>query len=267
MCLIVWAWQAHPDYPLVLVANRDEFHARPTSPASFWPEAPQLLAGRDQLAGGTWLGVTRRQRFAALTNFRDPSQFQRVRRTRGELVTHFLQADTPPLHWLHDQLPHLDQYNDFNLLVAEGTQLYCLESRYARIQLVAPGIHGLSNHLLDTPWPKVESSRQWLANYLARLQPAHHTAAAPGGAGSMTEVLQHLIGLLHDPQPFPDDRLPHTGIPLERERLLSAPFILDPEYGTRCTTALLWRRDGTTGFMEERYEPSGARCGLSQFWI
>ncbi len=253
MCLIVLSWQAHPVYTLALAGNRDEFHARPTLPAAFWPDHPEILAGRDLQSGGTWLGVTRTGRFAAVTNYRDPSQFELQRRSRGALTREFLLGNAPPKAWLETLKAHLTDYNDFNLLVGDTTQLCCLESRTGAIIPLPPGLYGLSNHLLDTPWPKVRAAKAGLATLLA---------SAPE---SMDLLARQMMELLADPHPYPDALLPDTGIPLERERLISAAFIRDPLYGTRSTSVLLRRRDGATWFAERCFNPAGAptdECGI-----
>ena len=254
MCLIALAWQAHPAYALALVGNRDEFHARPTLPAAFWPDHPEVLAGRDLQAGGTWLGVTRQGRFAAITNYRDPAQFEQKRRSRGELTQAFLLDRASPKAWLEMLKPRLSEYNDFNLLVGDETELCCLESRTGAIIPLHPGLYGLSNHLLDTPWPKVSAAKEGLAALL------HGSPAAPDPA-HMAPLAARMMGLMTDTHPYPDALLPDTGIPLARERLISAAFIRDPDYGTRSTSVLLRRRDGLTWFAERSFDPQGATTG------
>ena len=261
MCLIALAWQAHPAYTLAVVANRDEFHARPSAPATYWNDHPEVFAGRDLEAGGTWLGATRNGRFAALTNYRDPSQFDRKRRSRGELPREFLTNGSPPLPWLETVKQRLSDYNDFNLLVGDGRQLFCLESRTATIIPLSPGIYGLSNHLLDTPWPKVMAAKRGLAAVLDDTPdvPLHQESSTH----PLAELSGRLMGLLADSNPYPDDLLPDTGIPLARERLISAAFIRDPLYGTRSTTVLLKRADGVAWFGERRFSPDGECAGES----
>ena len=258
MCLIALAWQAHPAYALALVGNRDEFHARPTLPAAFWPDHPEVLAGRDLQAGGTWLGVTRQGRFAAITNYRDPAQFEQKRRSRGELTQAFLLGSMPPKAWLETLKGRLADYNDFNLLVGDANALYCLESRTGAIIPLHPGLYGLSNHLLDTPWPKVSAAKAGLATLL------RETPAAPDPA-HMAPLAARMMDLMRDSTPYADDLLPDTGIPLARERLISAAFIRDPLYGTRSTSVLLRRRDGLSWFAERSFNPQGAltgECGI-----
>ncbi|MHB8354263.1 MAG: NRDE family protein [Burkholderiales bacterium] len=258
MCLIVLAWQTHPAYALALVGNRDEYHARPTLPAAYWPDHPEILAGRDLKAGGTWLGVTRQGRFAAITNYRDPAQFEQQRRSRGELTQAFLLDSASPKAWLERLKPRLSDYNDFNLLVGDTHELCCLESRTGTIIPLHPGVYGLSNHLLDTPWPKVSAAKARLVTLL------DDTGAAPAPE-HMAPLATRLMALMNDATPYPDALLPDTGIPLARERLISAAFILDPDYGTRSTSVLLRRHDGLSWFAERSFNPDGGvtgECGI-----
>ena len=166
MCLIAIAWKAHPDFPLVVAANRDEWRDRPASPAHWWAEAPGLLAGRDLQAGGTWMGVTHGRRFAAVTNFRDPSDRRSTALSRGSLVTAFLLGDDAPGAFLARLAGSASQYNGFNLLVGDGDTLLYFGSREGEVRAVDPGVHALSNHLLDEPWPKVQRARAALGESL-----------------------------------------------------------------------------------------------------
>ena len=257
MCLILLAWQAHPDYPLVVAANRDEFYARATAPAAFWPEAPDLLAGRDLEAGGTWLGITRSARFAALTNYRDGNVQQRPDApSRGALVADFLRGCSMPENHLRQVQEKAQEYNGFNLLVGdtqrigylsnsashETTAGYDARFPHAAIRWLSPGIYGLSNHLLNTPWPKLLAAKAAFAKALADLP---DTSA--------------LFDLLADDEIVPDACLPQTGVPLAWERLLSAVFVKSPDYGTRASTVLMRRRDGQIHFVERAFG-RGATC-------
>lgn len=237
MCLIALAWQVHPDYPLIVAANRDEFHARATAPARFWPEAPALLAGRDLAAGGTWMGVTRHGRFAALTNFREP-QAPRGATSRGLLVSDYLQAKTPPLAYAEAVMARAGEYSGFNLLLADAGELVVASNRGTPPRRLGPGVYALSNHLLDSPWPKVERARRALQAQLAD----------PG--------IEGLLALLADDAAAPDEDLPDTGVGLALERLLSSPFIRSPGYGTRSSTALLVGRRRVR-FVEQTFGPEG----------
>ncbi|MFO1401876.1 MAG: NRDE family protein [Steroidobacteraceae bacterium] len=244
MCLVLLAWRVHPEYPLVLAANRDEFHARAAAPAAWWDEPAGLLAGRDLDAGGTWLGVTRDARFAVLTNYRDPGRHAAAAPSRGALVTHALSRPEPleaTLGWLARAAP---AYNGFNLLFSDGERLGVYESVPGTGRELPPGVYGLSNHLLDTPWPKVTAAKSQLAAALTQLP-----EEAP------------LRELLRDGRPAEDAELPRTGLSLEWERLLSSAFIRAPGYGTRCSTIVLVDRRGTVRFEESSWDEAGAPRG------
>lgn len=220
MCLIVLAWQAHPDYPLILAANRDEFYLRAAAPARFWEESPQVLAGRDLSAGGTWLGVTRSGRFAAITNFREPGA-PKGERSRGLLVSAYLQGAAAPLAYAQQVAESGSHYGGFNLLVGDRAELVAVGNRGTAPVRLKPGVHGLSNHLLNTPWPKVEKSRA----ALRALLPAPRSEA--------------LLALLADREPAGTDTLPDTGVGTDMERLLSPLFIRTAAYGTRASSVVL----------------------------
>jgi uncharacterized protein with NRDE domain len=243
MCLILVAWRVHPDYPLVVAANRDEFFARPTAAADFWPDAPQVLAGRDLEGGGTWLGVTRDGRFAALTNFRDPAQNRKRAPSRGALVADFLAgAETPPV-CLERIAPLSSQCYGYNLLLGDGASLWWSSNVSSESRPLRPGLYGVSNHLLDTPWPKVGAGKTALARALDGL---------PGD--------EALFALLRDDAIHADAALPRTGVGLDWERLLSAAFVKSPDYGTRSSTVLSIGRGGWARFDEQTWLP-GARPG------
>jgi uncharacterized protein with NRDE domain len=247
MCLILVAWQAHPDYPLVVAANRDEFFVRPTAAASFWPDN-RILAGRDLKDGGTWMGVTRSGRFAALTNYRDPERQRDGAVSRGRLVADFLSSDEPPAPWLKENAARASEYNGFNLIAASRDELAWASNVTGDCQSLAPGVYGLSNHLLDSPWPKVQAARSALGKALAAL-PDH----------------QPLFELLRDDTIHPDDQLPRTGVSLEWERLLSSAFVKAPGYGTRSSTVMLMNRDGTLVFDEQTWLEGGKAGGRGRF--
>lgn len=239
MCLILAAWRTHPQYPLVIAANRDEFFTRPARSASFWPEAPNLLAGRDLSAGGTWLGITRNGRFAALTNFRDPTREKSAATSRGALVTGFLQGTATALDYLASIEREDVQYNGFNLLVCDGETLACYNNIEHRTHVLPPGIHGLSNHVINTPWPKV-------------------TSAAGTLEASLHDLPQtdRLFNFLRDSTIADDADLPSTGVPLEWERRLSAIFVrgsADSAYGTRCSTVLVVGQNNEVCFDEQEW--------------
>lgn len=248
MCLILLAWQAHPRYPLVVAANRDEFFARPTAGMAFWRESPRILAGRDLSGGGTWLGVTRDGRFAALTNYRDPAAVKAEAPSRGELVSRFLREDMAPADYGAELERIGEGYNGFNLLF--GTlarpepELRYYSNRSSRSGALSPGLYGLSNHLLDTPWPKVAQGKSALAQALAALPDE-----AP------------LMALLRDEAIAADEDLPRTGVSLEWERLLSAAFVRSPDYGTRSANTLVLQNDGDLRVTETGFNPAGVETG------
>lgn len=243
MCLILVAWQSHAGLPLVVAANRDEFLARRSASADFWADQPQIVAGRDLEAGGTWLGLTRTGRFAALTNYRDPGRHQPQAPSRGKLVADFLASNATIDAWLDTLLPSAADYNGFNLLLGDGRQLVAFSNVSMERHTLAPGIYGLSNHLLDTPWPKVGAGKTALAAALAAL---------PDEAA--------LFRLLRDDTRHPDATLPATGVSLAWERLLSAAFIRSTDYGTRCSTVVKVganTANTTASFDEQTWLPNG----------
>ncbi len=245
MCLILLAWRVHPDYPLVVAANRDEFFVRPSAPAAFWPEAPQILAGRDLEAGGTWLGISRDQRFAALTNYREGAQPVATARSRGALVADFLAGNDPPAAYLAQTAAGGAAYNGFNLFVGDHESLGYYSNRGdRRPRWLPPGIYGLSNHLLDTPWPKLASAKAAFADALATL---------PARAA--------FFSLLGDQEIVADTHLPATGVPLEWERILSAVFVSSANYGTRAATLITRRRDGQTSLAERSFGAGAVAIG------
>ena len=240
MCLILIAHGAHPDFPLVIAANRDEYYRRPTARAAFWQDPPHILAGRDLECMGTWLGVTRAGRFAAITNFRDPRERKTDSPSRGQLVSDFLASNQEPREYLEQVAIEAPRYNGFNLLAGDIDGVFYFSSHTGAVQPMSPGIHGLSNHLLDTPWPKVERGKQRLQAALAD-EPSAET----------------LLDLLHDREPAPEDELPNTGIGADLERVLSPALIVSPQYGTRASTALLRGSDGSVSFTERTILPGG----------
>lgn len=245
MCLILFAWQARARYRLVLAANRDEFYARPAAPMDWWPERPTVLAGRDLEAGGTWFGVTRDGRFAAVTNHRDPRRNVDGRPSRGALVADYLGGDAAPDDYLAALARRGEDYNGFNLLVGDRETLWYYGNRDGAPRPLAPGVYGLSNALLDTPWPKVRHGKHALATALAQPE------VEPGA----------LFTLLAERREAPDAELPVTGVSLEWERRLSPLFIASESYGTRCSTVLLLGDDGCVQ-VHERDAGDGAERGF-----
>jgi uncharacterized protein with NRDE domain len=242
MCLIVFAWRPGHPQPLVLAANRDEFYERATLPLAEWEEAPGVYAGRDLLAGGTWLGVTAEGRFAALTNIRDPRQ-PRGERSRGELPLQFLRGEQDPEAFLAELKPRLEHYSGFNLLLGDRRALYFFNSELGEIRRLMPGLYGRSNADLDTPWPKVLRSTAALANTLDDPQPAN------------------LLALLGDRQQPPRVLLPDTGVGVDWEMLLATVFIVGPGYGTRASSALVLHGDGRVRLVERSFGSGGELLG------
>jgi uncharacterized protein with NRDE domain len=250
MCLILLAFQHHPDYPLVVAANRDEFYQRPTLPAHFWQEAPELFAGKDLQAGGTWMGITRNGRFAAVTNYRDSAAAPQPAISRGALCRNFLTTQIDPYQYLTQLHQNHTRYAGFNLLVGSAEQLFYYSNRQGEISPLSPGIHGLSNGLLNADWPKVESGKNALREILAQ--------------NSDPIALQ---ALLLDQQVADDGGLPDTGIGLEAERMLSSRFIQFEGYGTRCTTVLRTDCNGHIDWLEQHFNGSGASSAIRQHWL
>jgi uncharacterized protein with NRDE domain len=246
MCLAVLALDAHPRYAVVLAANRDEYHARVAVPAAWWPGDHPILAGRDRVAGGTWLGVDRRGRYAFVTNVREPGRHQPAAPTRGMLVPRVLRAPTPIEDAVRDAVRDGAAMNGFNLLAGEGTRAAWGSNRAEATRPLARGVHGVSNALLDTPWPKVVRSKARLARWCA----------------AASDDADELFDMLRDDAPAPDAELPHTGVAPEWERTLSAPFIRAPEYGTRCSTLLLIDRDRKVRLVERTFDRTGAMTSV-----
>jgi uncharacterized protein with NRDE domain len=264
MCLILVAWQSHPDYALVVAGNRDEFYARPAAAAHWWQDAPGVLGGRDlaEVIGdaGTWMGIAGGDaqhghhgahlpgpRFAALTNYRAPSEKRIDARSRGELVAHFLRGHQTPEEYLHDLAGAHGAYNGFNLLASDLHDLwwYSNRSKSRQPQKLKPGLYGLSNALLDTPWPKVRSRVGALCEVLA---------ADRGQLGSSPEAY---LQMLADERQAPDWELPDTGVAADWEKLLSSAFIRSPSYGTRASTVLRVKHDGRFDFVERSFDADG----------
>ena len=247
MCLIVLGIDQHPHYPLILAANRDEFHARPTKEADWWPDKPGVLGGRDLQAGGTWLAVSRVGRFATVTNFRDAKPPDPGHRSRGHLVTEFLDRELSP----HDYVATIDEakYAGFNLIVGTGEAFAYLSNREDGTRDLGPGIYGLSNALLDGPWHKVESTKSKLA---ALINADRVNAPA-------------LMRLMDDRDKGPVDEVERGRLDFRTAHAVTAPFIVMPEYGTRCTTVLLVSRNGDWRLTERRFNPAGRVVGESRF--
>ena len=251
MCLILFAWRSHPQYKLLVAANRDEFYARPTAPAHFWNDAPHILAGRDLEQGGTWLGITTSGRFAALTNVRK-LQAPLGTLSRGLLVSDYLNSDATPEQFLHKLQPELSNYSPFNILLGDGEHLYYGNSAGDACEL-QPGVYGLSNAALDTPWPKVATGKQALHQLITQEVMATEPDA------------EQLFELLADNNQANDTELPDTGVGIALEKQLSPRFIHFDTYGTRCSTVVMQSHSGEIVFLEKQFDETGKETDTTRY--
>lgn len=237
MCLILFSFDLHPEYQYIVAGNRDEFYKRPTQPLDFWKDEPLILAGRDLVGGGTWLGVTKTFKFAAITNYRDPSAVKKNAPSRGSLVRNFLAGKASPETYLEHVRKTGHRYNGFNLLIGEKEQLWFYSNIEKRVQKISSGFYGLSNHVLDTPWPKVTKSKSSLKTIFAEKK----------------IDIETVFEILSDRQYPPEDQLPDTGVGSFWERILSPIFIRSNVYGTRSSSILLIKKNGHTTFIERAF--------------
>lgn len=247
MCLILVAFKADSELPLIVAANRDEFHARPSQKADWWPDNKDILGGRDLQAGGTWLALHRRGRFAAVTNYRDADTTPRGKHSRGRLVTDFLQGAMQPLEYI--ETLDGDSFAGFNLLLYDGESLAYFSNRSTEHGELAPGVYGLGNATLDTPWEKVERSKARLRTLIAE-RAVNETA---------------LLRLLADRDKGPVDEVQSGRLPFATAHAITAPFIVQPEYGTRCSSIVFADANGKLSFLERRFSASGEQSGESRF--
>lgn len=235
MCLIVFANNVLEDYKLIFAANRDEFYNRPTEQAEFWKDQPELLAGKDLQAGGTWMGITRQGKFAAITNFRDLKNHKNDAPSRGNLTLDFLANDILPEDYYNSLKPQLKNFNGFNLILGTVDALYYFSNKTEGLKKLEPAIHGISNAILDTPWPKVEKSKNHLQSLVQR-----------------NEIHPwEVLDILKDSTLAKDEELPDTGVGLELERMLSPVFIKSEKYGTRCSSVVMVDKDNNVKFLEK----------------
>lgn len=238
MCLVVFAYDLHPEFLLALAGNRDEFYDRPSAPLDYWTDNPNLLGGRDLKGGGTWMAVGSDARWGAVTNYRDPASLRTDALSRGALIKDYLEGEKPTETYLHDLGQRGRLFNGYNLLLGDRRHVYYASNFGAPARRLPPGLYGLSNHLLDTPWPKVERAKRRLGPWLR------------GGIDlSFEEIFQRL----EDSTPAPDEQLPDTGVGLALERLLSPMFIESDSYGTRSSTVFLLSRDGRVQVAEKTH--------------
>jgi uncharacterized protein with NRDE domain len=255
MCLIAFAWRTHPRWPLVLIANRDEFHARPAKPADFLADAPDVFGGLDLQAGGSWLLVSRRRRLAAITNVRVGLNPEAAPRSRGALVKAFATSDARAAEFIADIAPRAHDYGRFNLLLWDGHSLHCVGNHPRfHTEEIAPGLHALSNASLDTEWPKTRHAKRALTRWMSEAS----------GADDYEASLEPLFTALADTRRAPDEDLPDTGVGIEIERRLSPPFVLGDTYGTRGSTIVLagWRY---LKMRERRFGANQANEGEGEF--
>ncbi len=253
MCLLVLAWRTHPRYSLVVAANRDEFHARPASPLAPWPDTAAVVGGRDLQAGGTWFAVGSAQRVGIVTNFREFGRQRRSAPSRGGLIPAYLAGTLSPGDFLQGLESDAPGYSGFNLLLADRNSLWYASNRADQFaRELPPGIYGLSNEFLDTPWPKLVRVRA----KFERLLQAH--SADP------ESLATDLFEMLADRETAPPDTLPPGDLTPEWARKLSAPFVLDASYGTRCSTVLTITARGTQRIIERRFDSEGARTGQAE---
>ncbi len=240
MCLILFAIDQHKDYPLVVIANRDEFYVRPTRSAHWWEDEPSIFAGRDLQANGTWMGVDRKGRFAAVTNVREPGMKHDAPKSRGDLPKNFLQGELSAEDYLKQVLAHSGDYAGYNLLVADTSGCWFVSNRSDGIRKIPAGIYGVSNGQFDEPWPKLETGKQALRKSLQ----------------ASVEV-EELLAILFDKNQAADELLPGTGVPRDFERLLSSRFIHSNEYGTRASSVVMFSTDNTISFIEQNFDRDG----------
>jgi uncharacterized protein with NRDE domain len=246
MCLILFAYRVHPGYKLILAANRDEYYNRPSGPAHWWENTPFLLAGKDLRAGGTWLGITKSGKIAAVTNYRNMKSHREDARSRGTLVSRYLLSGVSPGEYLKDLYDSAAAYNGFNMILGDRDNLYYYSNMKADPGVaLKPGIYGLSNAFLDTPWPKVVGGKQMLERQIS---------------GRPEIQVEEIFSILSDKGIPPDRDLPDTGVGIEIERVLSPLFIRAPEYGTRSSTVVLVDRDNRVTFAERSFVPPAENC-------
>lgn len=249
MCLLLISYNTNPEYPFVIAANRDEFYHRPTEKAHFWKDHPDLLAGKDVEAGGTWLGITKFGRFAAITNYRDMHTIKENAPTRGLLTLNFLTSEVSAFQYGNSLKENADLYNGYNLLFSDLENLFYFSNQTKELQKLPAGIYGLSNHLLDTPWPKVIRSKQAFID-----------------AVSKDKVLEEeLFHLLSDDREAPEDQLPDTGLSRELEKAVSPVFIKSDRYGTRSSTILMVNSVNEVIFVEKSLDTNTGKWIESRF--
>lgn len=249
MCLLLISHNTNPEFPFIVAANRDEFYSRPTEKAGFWKEYTGLLAGKDIEAGGTWLGITKSGRFAGITNYRDMRRIKENAPTRGLLTLNFLVSGIPASQYGENLKKKAAEYNGYNLLFSDKENLFYFSNQTGELSRLDPGIYGLSNHLLDTPWPKVVQSKNAFID-----------------AVSKDKVIpEDLFNILSDDREAPDDQLPETGLSRELEKTVSPIFIKSDRYGTRSSTVILINSMNEVLFIEKSLDIGTGKWVESNF--
>ena len=243
MCLILFSYKLHAKYRLILAANRDEFYNRPTASLNYWSDHPEVLAGRDLKGNGTWLGITRSGRLAAITNYREPAAHMENAPSRGILIRDFLTGNASPEHYLNAVSKKSKTYNGFNLIAGDPSGLYYYSNRATRVRQLQPGLYGISNHLIDTAWPKIQRGKDLLKGQLN---------------GREKIDIEKIWEVLADRSLPADKALPDTGVGLQWERILAPLFINSPDYGTRSSSIVLMEYSGRVTFLERTFENSTA---------
>ena len=249
MCILFFALKQHPKYPVIICANRDEFHQRPTKAMHFWP-TPKILAGKDLTAGGSWLGLNPQGRFSALTNFRQPDEFDQNKISRGDLVVQALVQTDQAMNQLLTQ--DSDKYNGFNLVYGQLDNLHYFDSVNKQCRQIPAGVHSLCNGALDDIWPKMALGQQQLSAFI------HQQSKSEQELNT-----EELFGLMKNAQQAKTAQLPNTGLPQEWELFLSSIFIVSPKYGTRTTTIIMQNNEGDI-FIEDRSYNAEGKCSLQQ---
>ena len=249
MCLLTFAWKTHPEYKLIFASNRDEFYKRNTAPAQYWDNAPNVLAGKDLEAGGTWMGIHRNGRFTALTNYRDIENIKSQAPSRGMLTLDYLQGTNAPQTYLEGIFSNIDAYNGFNLLTGTPEELYYLSNYEHKIRKLEPGIYGLSNALLDSDWFKVNRLKTKFTDIIEQADFSTQT----------------LLDTLQDTTKPQDNQVQQTGLPMDRERMLSSVFIESPNYGTCSSAIILMDYNNQVSFVERVYNTSNGSVKEQNF--
>lgn len=239
MCLIAFSYKNHPEYPFILATNRDEFYGRPTQPAHVWNTSPKILAGKDEKAGGTWLGISENGRFAALTNYRQMDDIKEDTTSRGIIVKDFLLSDVNPRKYLAELQKKGEHFNGFNLIAGFFDDLYYISNKKEGVYKIKPGVHTVSNAFLNTPWPKTEQASKSFRKIIDEKKPDE----------------EKLFSVLLNDKRYPIEELPNTGLPEETEKAVSSIFIKTENYGTRSSTILTVDKENRVHFAERSYFP------------